>query len=252
MSGLIRHGFAHLSPSSINQFAGSPAAFLVERLFGVRGRGSCAMYRGTAAEHGIEAGLFDPALPVAECQALAIKEYDRLSALSGDPKRESERDAIPGIVQVGLAELRAYGIPDRPEHGRQHKVSLELPGVPVPVIGFLDFVWSAHGIVVDLKTQLRLSSAISTAHARQGSLYAAATNYETRFAYTTPKKVGVYRLEDHQRHLEALRRIALTIDKFLDLSSDPYELAAYVVPDVDQFWFSDPGVRAKALAVWGI
>ena len=30
------------------------------------------------------------------------------------------------------------------------------------------------------------------------------------------------------------------------------ELAAYVVPDIDQFWFSDRAVRAKALDVWGI
>ncbi len=252
MSGLLRHGFAHLSPSSLNQFAGSPAAFLIERLFGVRSAGSCAMYRGTAAEHGVEAGLFDPALPVPECQAMALKEYDRLSALSVDPRRETERDAIAGLVETALAELRAYGIPDRPEDSRQHKVSLHLPEVPVPIIGFLDFVWSDHGMIVDLKTQLRLSSAISTAHARQGALYASATNYETRFCYTTPRKCAVYRLEEPATHLEGLRRIALTLDRFLDLSSDPLELARYLVPDLEAFWFRDAAVRAKAFEVWDL
>jgi hypothetical protein len=55
--------------------------------------------RGTAAEEGVAAGLFDPALPVEECQSIALAAYDRLSALSGDPNRAKAK--AQGIFAAG-------------------------------------------------------------------------------------------------------------------------------------------------------
>lgn len=252
MNAFATHGIDHLSPSSLNAFAAEPALWVMERLLGHKSPVGCAAHRGTAAEAGIEIGLIHPDLPVAECQAHALKEFDRLAALSADPNREKERDAIPGIVEIGLAELRQYGAPTLPENGRQHRVEVTLEGVPVPVMGYLDFLFDGHGIIVDLKTQLRLASEIPENHARQGALYQAARgNHQMRFAYVTPKKIGVYVLENGRQHLEALRQIALRLNRFLAVSKDPQELAGIVCPDFTSFYWSDPATRARGREVFG-
>jgi hypothetical protein len=252
MNGFELHGLLHVSPSSCNAFVAQPALWVLERLLGHKTGVGASAHRGIACEHGTEYGLFNPEAPVAECVAKALREFDRLTVLSGDPNRQKERDAIPGIVESALAELRQYGIPSKPEDGsRQHKVEIRLEGVPVPVIGFKDFYWPQHNITADLKTELRLTSAIKDAHARQGAVYIHGTNGEMRFCYATPKKCAVYRLEDAREHIEALRLIALTMERFLRLSRDPNELAALLAPDPSHFFFSNPQAARARREVYG-
>lgn len=252
MNGFALHGLEHLSATSLNLYAAAPALWVVEKLLRRRAPVGAAAYRGTAAEHGVSLGLFDPALPVAECQAAALAEFDRLSALSADPNRAKEREAIPAIVELALAELRQYGVPTSPPEGQhQHRVEIHLDDIPVPVIGYQDFVWDAHGIVLDLKTQFRLASDISAPHARQGAVYVAGTNREMRFCYATPKKVAVYVLPDVPAQLAILRAIAIRLERFLRLSRDAHELAALICPDFETFWWSSPEARALGKEVYG-
>lgn len=248
MNGFQRHGIAHLSASSINTFAAEPAIWIMERLLKKRGPVGCSAHRGTAGEAGIVHGLLNPKAEVAECQAIALAEYDRLTALSGDPKRIKEREALPGIVATGLAELRQYGVPDEV----QKRIEVTLPDVPVPFLGFADIGWSAHGVTLDIKTQLRLNSEISTAHARQVALYIHGTNREARVSYITPAKIGVYRLDNAADHIAALTNIAQRMERFLSISSDPAELAAIVVPDIESFYYADPTTRALARETYGL
>jgi hypothetical protein len=252
MNGFALHGLEHLSATSLNLYAAAPALWVVERLLGRRVPVGAAAHRGTAVEHGVSLGLFDPALPVAEYQAAALAEFNRLAALSSDPNLGREREAIPGMVETALGELRAYGPPTSPPAGaRQHRVEVSLPEVPVPLIGYLDFLWEGHGIVLDLKTQLRLASEISPAHARQGAVYVAGTNRQMRVCYATPKKLAVYALEDAAAPLAALRHIALRLERFLRLSRDPEELAGLLCPDFESFWWSAPEARALGREVYG-
>jgi hypothetical protein len=242
-----RHGIAHLSPSSIATFAAQPALWIMEKLLKKRGPVGCAAHRGSAAEAGIAHGLINPDAPVEDCQAIALREYDRLTALSGDPRRAKERDAVPAIVAAGLPALRPYGVPD----GVQVKVERRLEGVPVPVIGFIDFRWGQHGMLLDLKTQLRLSSEISETHARQVALYAHSTNDKAGICYATPQKVGIYALEDAAQHTAAMTNIAQRMERFLSVSADAQELAGIVVPDFGSFWWSDPHTRAMGKEIFG-
>lgn len=248
MNAFERHGISHLSASSLNTFAAQPALWVMERLLHKRGPVGCAAHRGTAAETGIVHGLLNPTAPIEECQAAALAQYDSLTALSGDPKRQKEREALPAIVATGIAELRQYGIPDEV----QRRIDVTLPGVPVPFLGFADLGWTAHALTLDIKTQLRLTSEISTPHARQVALYLHGSNREGRVAYITPAKIGVYRLEDAAEHIEAMANIARRLERFLSVSSDPAELAAIVVPDVDSFYFNDPVTRALARETFGL
>ena len=247
MNGFEMHGIGHISVSSLNTWKWQPALWVCERLLKQRGSVGAAAHRGTASESGIAHGLLNPTAAVEECQQIALAEFDRLTALSGDPKRAKEREAVPGIVATGLAELRQYGVPDEV----QKRIEVTLEGVPVPFLGFQDFGWSNFAITLDLKTQLRLSSEISSAHAAQVALYCHGTNREGRVAYVTPSKVGVYRLTDAAEHTAALANVAQRLERFLRLSRDPHELAALVTPDFDHWMWSDPVTRATGRQVFG-
>jgi hypothetical protein len=247
MNGFALHHIDHLSPSSLALAQAELALWVQERLLKKRGPVGCAAHRGTGSEKGVAAGLLDPKLAVEDCEKIALLEFDRLTALSSDTRKQKERDAIPGIVRTALAELRLYGIPKC-----QGKIVHKFDDVPVPVLGFYDFLFESCGILVDLKTQLRLSSEISTSHARQVGFYVHGTNLEGRVCYTTDKRIGVYRLENPAEHVAALCNIARRLNRFLSISADPLELAALVMPNPDSFYYSDSTTRALCRETYGL
>lgn len=252
-----RHGIDHLSASSLNLWAAQPALWIMERLLGRKTPMGIAAARGRAVEAGINAGLLDPKLPPDDCASFGEREFARETALTGDPRREEERAKIGGWVKGGLAELRHYGVPD----GYQERVEVRLDGIPVPVIGYIDWRFSQHGLIVDLKTTERFPSEIGNSHGRQGAVYATAHgNFGMRFAYAKPapgktdkQQVRVYEMsgDDVRRHREALGAIAISLGRFLAVSSDARELASLIVPDFDSFWWSNPSARAAGREVFG-
>ena len=217
----------------------------------MRGQMGCSAHRGTAAEAGISAGLFDHSLTQEDCEAVALPIYDRLSALSGDPKRESERLVIPGMIRQGLA-LREKGVPIPPVDSDQHRIEIRLEGVSVPIIGFLDWMYPEE--IIDLKTTLRVPSAMGEAHLRQASIYKNAhLDKRVRFFYASDKKSDTHTLTREQ-YDAAIRQITLTaqrMERFLGISDDARELAAIVPHDSSTFYFSDATTKANAIEIYG-
>jgi hypothetical protein len=252
MSPFERHGITHLSASHINLFIAQPAMWAASYLMKRRTPVGPAAHRGTAIEHGVEAGLFDPEMPIEVCQELASAKFHTLTRLSSDPRVEKERECIPASVAVGLAELRQYGVPDAAEGVRQHKIELKLADVGVPIVGFLDFIWGSHGIIGDLKSTARIPTEMSEAHCRQGAIYAAARdNHEVRFAYVSAKKIAVYALSEPATHLASVVRTAKAIENFLSLSDDSEKLTRCFAPDLASFYWGDAPARALANEIWG-
>lgn len=243
------YGIQHLSPSSCNLFEAQPAAFVLQKCFKKGGEVGAAAYRGTAVELGIVHGLQTGAHEQ-ECMQVAAKEFWRLTALSADPRRDKEEAAVPEMVRIGLAELKAYGTPT----SSQGKIEYKVDDLAVPLIGYYDLEWSNRNLIVDLKTTHALPSKISGKHARQVALYCAAkgSNVEGRLTYVTSKKAATYQLENIADHVKSLERIALTIQNFLSISTDPMVLARHCVPDRDSFYFNDPEMKQAAWDIWGI
>jgi len=251
------HNIGHLSASSLNLWAAQPALWIMERLLGRRTPSGISAARGKAVEHGVNLGLSNPSLAIEQCIEGAEREFTRQTMLSADPRREEECKKLAGWVRGALAELRKYGVPD----GYQEKIEIRLDDVAVPLIGYIDWRFSNHGLIVDLKTTERFPSQIGDAHGRQGAVYASAHgNYGMRFAYAKPapgktdkRQVTVYEMsgDDIRRHLSALRAIALSLGRFLAVSNDARELAGLIVPDFDSFWWSDPSARAAGREVFG-
>lgn len=238
----------HYSPSSLNLFCAAPAMFVLEKVLGRRQPVGVPAHRGIAVEYGVTVGLLNPEAMVGECVAEAFTKYDTLTALSSDERREKYRDTIQPMVAEALAELRPYGIPSR----TQGKVTWQPEGLAAPILGYFDFAWDDHGIIVDLKTTEALPSKIKTPHARQISLYATSDNMDARATYCTPKKRATYRVENVREHRQALHQIALRVERFLALSDDPEWFASIIAPDLDSFYWAPPEARQIAWEVWRI
>jgi hypothetical protein len=252
MNAFERHGIGHLSASHINLFIAQPALWAAQYLMKKRTAVGPAAHRGTAIECGVEAGLFDPEMTVEACAETALSKYHGLTRFSSDPRVDKERDCIAPSVAIALAELRQYGVPSKPEDGRQHKISVDLPNVPVPVIGYLDFRWDQHGIVGDLKSTARIPSEISEAHARQGSIYVrAGSNVQVRMMYVSAKKIAVYPVIGADQHVSSVIRAAQAIERFLSLSDDSEALTRCFAPDLSSFYWGDASARALAHEIWG-
>jgi hypothetical protein len=252
MNPFEAHEIAHLSPSSLNTFLTSPAAFVLQKVLKRTTPVGAAAHRGTAVEHGVALGLADLKKPVEECVKEAESRFGGLTAFTTDPRTEKEAAAIGKMVINGLKELRPYGVPT----GTQGAIRHEVEGLLVPLIGYYDFAWQTGdvNVLTDLKTTHALPSKIRTKHARQVALYKAAIddNLEARVTYVTGVKFATYHLENSREHLDALCRTAMTVQRFLSLSKDPHELAALVMPDTDSFYFSDPLARAQVYEVWNV
>jgi hypothetical protein len=210
--------------------------FVLERILGLRQPVGSPAHRGTAVEEGVTYGLFNPASSGDKCVEIAQKKYDAISALSGDRRRMDYRETIPNMVKTALDELRPYGIPSR----TQGFVEWRPEGLAAPIVGYFDYEWEQHGILVDLKTTEKLPSAIKIPHARQVALYTQSDNVDARLTYCTPKKRATYRLENVREHRNALHQIALRVERFLSLSDDPEFFTSITAPDYESFYWGGP------------
>lgn len=247
MNPFNAHSIAHLSPSSCALWEAQPALWAFKYLLKKSDRVGAAAHRGSAVEAGVVHGL-TTGEPHDTCTRVAVDDFDRRTALSGDSRRDKERDGIAGMVGQGLAELMRYG----PPSGIQVAVSYAAEGLAVPIIGYADMVWSTYGVITDLKTLHALPSAIRVSHARQVALYTAAIddNYRPLVTYCTSKKAATYQVNEPKRHLDAMIRIGQTIQRFVALSRDPMELTMLTTPDFSSFYWSDPATRQAAYEIW--
>lgn len=246
-----RHGLSHLSASQINLFSSAPSLWLLEKILKVKGRVGCSAHRGSSVEGGVSHGLFDHSASEEDCVAKALSQYDRLTALSGDDKRDKERNVIPGMVKNGLA-LRDKGNPIRPNQGDQHRIEVMIEGVPIPFLGYLDFEFATE--VIDTKTTNAIPSAMPAAHARQFSLYKTAKmEKRMRGAYISSKRMDILTLDrdTYDRSMIEITVMAKRMEKFLSVSDDPQELAAIVSHDPSTFYWSDPAMKAEGVRVFG-
>jgi hypothetical protein len=239
--------YLHHSPSSLNQFAASPALFVLERILGLKQVVGAPAHRGVAVEAGVAYGLTNPRSSEKRAIEAAYTAYDTVSALSPDERKERYRDNIPDMVTQALDELRPYGEPT----SVQGYISRPIVGLKLPIVGFYDFLWEDKGIVVDLKTTERMPSEIKIPHARQVSFYTG-DNHQGRLTYVTPKKCQTYLLENTRDHYTSLLRMAKTVENFLGLSDDPKFFTTIVTPDLESFYWNQPHMRQLAFDHFGV
>jgi hypothetical protein len=243
-SGFAKHGVKHLSASSINLWINAPDMWVAKYLHGFKSSFGPAPKRGQCVEdavaHVLNGGSFEDGLKAAH------KRFDQ-ELPTADDKVTKERDLIEPMAQQAIAELQPYGKPDFPENG-QHKISINanFDGWSIPLVGFLDFVFPQHGLVVDLKTTTRVPSTMSADHQLQRAIYHRAKgNQSVQFLYTSAKKSAWPEDGDPADVLARAKHQIARMDRFL--AHCDKETALRVVPHNPSsfYWRDDPAAMNK-------
>ena len=251
----------HISASQINRFLAEPALWLVEQLWGVKGTVGPGAWRGNACEAAMDTILFQDAdSSTATAAALARFEQDAQGEIRDDI--EKERVALSAY----LANLLPVAKQLRAEKGiplvRQSRIELELPGIRVAVVGYVDYLWDGCGL--DLKTVGRSPSFTEAGrikdkadHLRQMAIYNKAKGVPFSLLYATPTKdkpAKSYLVSDEE-HDTAMRQIvaaARAMDKLLANANDRERLAVMFPPrDLNDYYWSDE-TRAVARKIWSL
>lgn len=238
-NGFEMHKITHSSASSINAWSANPGVFIMDKLLKKRRPASAAMWRGITVEDAVAAVLMGSA--VDDAVAAALAKFDKEIQFASE-KTERERAAIEPMVELALAELKQYGEPEFSTDGSQQKVEINCAGDgwKLPIIGYLDLVFPTHGLIVDLKTTMRMPSKMSPDHIRQRCIYQrCAGNSQVKFLYVTPKKSGWLEDGDVDENLEQIKAILNRQERFLRISDDPEYLASIVPIDPSHFYWSD-------------
>lgn len=242
MNGFEKHGLTYTSASQINMFEESPAAWVARYLYGKKFAFGVAAQVGVLTEKVVEEVLmgseFDPALERAKVQ------FGKNNAMVTDEKALGRINDIEPMALNALEVLKPYGEPEFIEKlsGReQQKIEINCNGAgwTLPVIGYLDFVYPQHGLVVDLKTTLRIPSTLTGSHARQAAIYRAAKgNMGVKFVYVSPKKSNVLDLEDYIGPLNEVKNI-LNRQELMLRHFDKEQMADIAPINLGSFYWND-------------
>ncbi len=256
------HEIDHLSPSQLIQFRRDPAHYIVERLI-VRPKFTANPFtaRGQAVEHALSEKLFDPKREDDDIIKGALIKYQKDLKLKKFKDKESQAKLIQPMFENSYEQLKDYGIPTRPNQF-QHKITLDIGKEFPEVIGYLDFWWQQHNIILDLKTSTTMSKKIKLDHQWQGSVYAAAKEgNEVRFCYATGKLSTVYALNKKQikNSLQEVVWTANQLKKVLAVSKDPQEIVNQlpIIPNYYSsygtlnYWWSDE-LRERSREIFGV
>lgn len=215
MNGFEKHNIKHLSASSINLWTNAPDVWVAQYLFNKRSPLSAAAMRGICTEDAVVAVLTGDS-DVAAAVKAAHDKFDK-TFMVGNEKTTKERNMIEPCMALAIDQLKEYGKPEFPENG-QEKISItaKTDDYEIPVIGYLDFVYSEHGIIVDLKTTGRMPSTMSPEHQLQRAIYQKARgNQAVKFLYVTPKKTSMLEDGDPTELLNYAKKQISRLEKFL-------------------------------------
>ena len=227
MNAFEKHGINHLSASSLNEWMNDPLIWSIKYLGKHRDEYAPAAWRGNAVEDGLTAVLHGK-----DGAGVAANTFENNAMGDLSDEVEAERK----LVAPMLAQAAKWTPPSK-LMGAQVKVEHWFDGVPVPAVGYIDYVFDC-GTIVDLKTTKACPSAPRANHTRQVALYRAArNNAPASLLYVTHAKHACYPVGDNQaaEGLAELRCAALTLERFLSVV-DGAQDAMHMLPlNTDDF-----------------
>ena len=242
-----------LSFSRINKFVTDRPGFYISYIHKYKGS-SCAMERGTWAEHGT-LKLFEG---MSEEDAIkdALYYFDKAveeKKLEDDPKRSTERTNIPLYIKGFWKELKQFELEDFQE--KQESKILDSP-----IIGYTDFglLTPIENIYfkVDLKSSGRMPSKLTNSVSLQQSYYTSTSNVENKVLYSVvsrgENKTKWFNLENTATYQRVFRDMIISMHSFLSKCEDKEEMKKLIVPDLDNWiWNYDPKVTKIRKEIWG-
>lgn len=250
MNGFEKHGLTHSSPSALNMWAECPAAWAARYLYGKSFHFGVAPQIGILVEQ-VVADVLTKTTDLKQALEQAHKTFLRNNAFNANEKETDRINDIEPMAVNALQALTPYGEPEFISHidGRKQQyieLKCNADGWSIPVIGYLDFVFPEHGLVVDLKTTLRIPSSLSSAHQRQGAVYSKACgNKAVKFLYVSPKKSAVLDIENIDQTLDEIKTILKRQEEMLRLH-DADTLRRILPVNVSSFyWNGSESIRKE-------
>ena len=238
------HGINYLSPSSINTYINDTSLWVARYLFKIKSSSGASAVRGIATEFVLadkyEKGVFDYNLLDVKFMSLCAESGIDL----GDIKTAKEKKLLKDFGTIidenfDYKDLEAY----------QEKVEVQIEDMPVPIMGYIDFRFK--GKIVDLKTSTRMPTRPTEAQKRQMALYSMAyPDSSVDLFFATPKEHKRFTLKNLTLYKKQLRKVALSIQKFLSISDDKHELASLMYPNFDSWLWS--GMKEEANKIWSV
>ena len=244
MNGFEKHNIDHLSASSINLWTNAPDVWVAKYLLDHKQQFGPAPRRGQCVETAADMILKG----TSEKDALthAFRMFDDDFDLM-DEGADKERALIEPMVEIAVSELEQYGRPkDTGGNQERIEISANFEDWSIPVIGFLDFEFEDHGLVVDLKTTTRVPSTMSADHQLQRAIYACAKgNAAVKFLYVSAKKANWLEDGDTREVLARAKVQIARLERFLSLHSTD-EMRACVPCNPNSFyWRGDEAARKE-------
>jgi hypothetical protein len=227
----------HLSASNINTFKDNLSMWILRYGFGMDQGGSPAMDRGTVIEQGLVTVLTEN-LTLAQATQRALDLYDEYKHWDVD-EHNKQKEVIAPILKNAYEALVDYGIPDVLPDGKQHMIEFDLVDTDnnwsADIIGYLDLVYPDQGLIVDLKTTLRMPPEMSWSHKLQRAIYQAGKdNYTVKFLYVTKNKAE-FKEDGDKSILEEAKVLVNKMNNFC-FSFTPNQ-ARLCIPLVDDYRF---------------
>lgn len=238
MNAFEKHGITHLSASSLRLYRDQPGAWVCRYLLRIKDDAGPGAWRGQAVEAGLDRLMFGADMPTAI--AAMQDEFEVRAAGLADDKTVKERGDLCAYLTQAQMALASAGVPLT----RQSRISIDLPGLDVPIIGYADWMWDKIGR--DLKTTQRLPSYPSPAHVEQVAIYAKATGKPFELVYVTPKKSAIYPVSADMAAdaMVRVRRGAMAIKSLLERVEDGRDALSIFSPDYTSYEWSAEMVLA--------
>jgi len=252
MNGFERHGIKHSSASSINMYCDAPHMWVAQYLFARRGKFGAAAKSGVLVEEAV-VNVLSRGMECAVAIQQAIAAYQKFTALGCSDADTKRGEGMGSMIELALEALAQYGEPefDSDLTGlKQKKIELMCngDGWQLPIIGYVDLHYPKHGVVVDLKTTMRMPSELSDSHHRQACIYQKCFgNHAVRFLYVTPKKYEFHECGDVGDRLAEIKAILNRQENFLRLGDK--EALRQAVPVVGGSFYHDAEISAELFGV---
>ena len=226
-----RHGINHLSPSSLRLFREEPAIWIAKYMLRLPDESGPAAWRGRAVEAGIDRILFDLGMDAAK--AAMTQEWNECFQGELDDDTEKEMAALPDFLAQAYDAFQDLPLPLT----RQARMSLTIPGIAVPIVGYADWLWPDHG--TDLKTTWRLPSEPDPNHVQQVACYSMYHGVPFSLTYVTPKKWARYNITTADAALayDQVVEAAHAIRSMLAHVGDGYDALTMFAPNYDSYFY---------------
>ena len=245
LSGFARHGLQHTSASQINMYAECPHAWVGQYLFNRRSAFGSAAKSGVLVEEAI-VNVLARGFTADAAIAYAVGEFNKFTALGATDADNNRGLAMPQMVYGALEALKPYGTPEFAPDGKQKKVEVVCngDGWKLPIIGFIDLHYPLHGKIIDIKSTMKMPSAMSDPHKRQACIYQRAMGNQTvDFLYITGKKAQMLSCPDVPETLAGIKSILNRQERLLRLGDK--ELLRSIVPVITSSYYSDDGITQE-------